>query len=106
MGCDPLEVQAIRRRLGWAEETVRVSHYRDRNGPEVDLVLETDDGRVAGIEVKAASSVGAKDATWLVTLRDLLGNRFVTGVVLHTGTTSGPLGERIAAAPIDILWTA
>lgn len=96
----------IRRQLGWAEETVRMSHFRDRNGPEVDLVLETDDGRVAGIEVKAASSVSTKDAKWLGAMRDRLGKRFVTGVVLHAGTTSGPLGECIAAVPLDILWTA
>jgi predicted AAA+ superfamily ATPase len=96
----------IRRQLGWAEETIRVSHYRDRVGDEVDLILETEDGRVAGLEVKASSSVGAKDAKWLAKMRDRLGKRFVTGLVLHTGVTSGPLGERIAAVPIDILWTA
>ena len=94
----------LRRQQGWSDEQVRISHYRDHAGDEVDLILETDDGRVAGLEVKAASTVSARDAKWLARLRDRLGGRFVGGLVLHTGASSGPLGARIAAAPIDVLW--
>lgn len=96
----------IRRQLGWNEEPVRISHYRDQVAGEVDLILETPDGRIAGIEVKAAAAPASKDIKWLAHLRDKLGNRFVAGVVLHTGMTSAPFGDRIAAAPIDVLWTA
>ncbi len=96
----------LRRQLGWADEIVRISHYRDHAGDEVDFILEADDGRIAGIEVKATSSVGRNDARWLAKLRDRLGSRFAAGVVLHTGTTSGPLGEKLAAVPLDALWSA
>jgi predicted AAA+ superfamily ATPase len=95
----------LRRQMGWAEAAVRLSHYRDRAGDEVDLVLETDDGAVAGIEVKASASIGVRDARWLVKLRDRLGPRFVAGVILHMGTSSGPFGDRISAVPMDVLWT-
>lgn len=95
----------LRRQLGWADEAVRISHYRDRAGDEVDLILEADDGRVAGIEVKAAGSVGARDARWLNKLRDKLGDRFAAGVILHTGGTSAPFGERVSAVPMDALWS-
>lgn len=95
----------LRRQLGWAEHAVRISHYRDRAGDEVDLILEADDGRIVGIEVKAAASVGMRDAKWQIKLRDKLGDRFTAGVILHTGMTSGPFGERISAVPIDALWT-
>lgn len=64
----------LRRQLGWAEQTVRLSHYRDHGGAEIDLILETDDGRVAGIEVKATSIVSGRDAKWLTQLRDRLGH--------------------------------
>lgn len=96
----------LRRQQGWAEELVRISHYRDHAGDEVDLILETNDGRIAGIEVKATSSVGRNDGKWLAKLRDRLGARFTAGVVLHTGTSSGPLGDKLAAVPLDILWAA
>ncbi|MBL8929165.1 MAG: ATP-binding protein [Kineosporiaceae bacterium] len=94
----------LRRQLSWATEDARLHHYRDHGGAEVDLVLETGDGRVAGIEVKAASSVSARDIRWLTQLRDRLGARFVAGVVLHTGATAAPFGERITAVPMDVLW--
>ena len=96
----------LRRQLGWADATARLSHYRDHDGGEVDLILETPDGTVAGIEIKSTSTVGTRDARWLARLRDRLAGRFAAGIVLHTGATSGPLGDKIAAVPLDILWQA
>ncbi|WP_295698904.1 ATP-binding protein [Lapillicoccus sp.] len=94
----------LRRQVGWARENPRLSHFRDHNGAEVDFILETGDGRVAGIEVKARSTVTGRDARWLNLLRDRLGARFVAGVILHTGTSTAPFGDRIIATPIDALW--
>lgn len=96
----------IRRQRAWAEELFRMGHFRDRSAGEVDLVLETPDGRVAGIEVKSSSRISSRDARWLTQLRDKLGRRFAAGLVLHTGTTGGPFGDRIAAVPMDVLWTS
>lgn len=95
----------IRRQRAWSEESFRLSHFRDRAAGEVDLILETPDGRVAGLEIKSNSRIGGKEAKWLAQLRDKLGKRFVAGLVLHTGTTAGPFGDRIAAVPMDVLWT-
>lgn len=95
----------VRRQGTWADETFQISHFRDRAGGEVDLILETPDGRVAGIEVKSSSRVSGRDARWLGQLRDKLGSRFVAGLVLYTGVSGGPVGDRIAAVPMDVLWT-
>ena len=95
----------LRRQRAWADESVQLSHFRDRAAGEVDLVLETPDGRVAGLEVKSNSRVKARDAKRLNQLRDKLGKRFAGGVVLHTGMTTAPFGERITATPLDVLWT-
>lgn len=94
------------RQRSWCEEQVDVYHYREHTGAEVDLILATPDGRVAGIEVKAASGANAADAKWLAALRDKLGARFMGGMVLHTGTTAGSLGDRLTSAPLDLLWKA
>jgi uncharacterized protein len=96
----------LRRQLGWAEEHPNLYHYRDHNGPEVDAILETDDGRVAGMEIKAASTVQPRDGRWLGQLRDKLGRRFVAGLILHTGPEAAPFGERLAAVPMDVIWSA
>jgi hypothetical protein len=40
-----------------------------------------------------------------VWLRDQLGDRFIRGAVLHSGTRVYELGERILALPICAIWT-
>lgn len=95
----------LRRQLGWADTTAQLFHFRDRNGLEVDLVLEDGSGRVAGIEVKALS-VRADDFRGLAGLRDRLGPRFVAGVVLHPGVQALPFGDRLGALPLSSLWAA
>lgn len=94
----------LRRQLGWSEEAPRMWHYRDHDGAEVDLVLETADGRVVGVEVKASSTVSIADGRWLAMMRDRLGRQFVHGMILHTGPAAAPFGDRITAAPLDVLW--
>jgi len=96
----------LRRQRAWAEEVVQLCHFRDHSVGEVDLVLESIDGRVVGIEVKAAATVGTKDVRGLELLRDRLGARFIRGYVLYTGAESVPFGDRITAAPLDLLWSS
>ena len=88
----------------WASELVRLSHYRDTAGREVDIVIETPDGRVAGVEVKAAIDVDTSDFRHLAYLRDQLGDRFTAGVVLHCGREPARWGDRLLSLPISALW--
>jgi predicted AAA+ superfamily ATPase len=88
----------------WADEQVRLTHYRDRERREVDIVAETPDGRVAGIEVKAAIDVDQRDFRHLTYLRDRLGTRFTNGVVLHCGPEPARWGDRLLSLPISALW--
>jgi uncharacterized protein len=81
-------------------------HMRDREGHEVDLVLERRDGTLVGIEVKAASTLSARDFRGLRLMRDRLGDRFAFGVVLCTGERFVPFGDRLAAVPLRALWAA
>lgn len=83
-------------------------HYRDRDGREVDLILEWRDGSVVAIEVKASQSPSPSAAGQLVWLRDRLDSTaprtFRAGVLLHTGQTHVKLADRLYVAPIDTLW--
>jgi hypothetical protein len=38
-------------------------------------------------------------------MRDALGDRFKAGVMLYTGANTLPFGDRLAAVPIEGLWT-
>ncbi len=42
----------IGRQLTWSTTKATMSHYRTKDGTEVDIVLETPAGEVIGIEVK------------------------------------------------------
>ncbi|HJB62525.1 MAG TPA: ATP-binding protein [Candidatus Microbacterium pullistercoris] len=99
-------VGELRRQQTWASTRTTLHHYRDNRGVEVDAILETPDGRVVGIEVKSAATVRSRDAVGLAKLRDRLGDRFVAGYVLHTGSSTVAVGERISAVPLDALWSA
>jgi len=78
--------------------------YRDRDGREIDFILERRNGQVVGIEVKASASVRSEDVRHLRWLRDRLGDRFAAGYVLHLGEGTHSLGDRLAAVPLSAMW--
>ncbi len=94
----------LARQITWSDERVRLHHYRTKDRVEVDAVLESADGRVVAIEVKAGSTVRSEDLFGLRHLAERLGSRFVAGFVLYTGGQSLPFGDRLRALPIDALW--
>jgi predicted AAA+ superfamily ATPase len=88
-----------------SQSRLRLHHLRTQSGrEEVDIVAELGGGRVIGVEVKADAAPGRRAARHLAWLRDRLGDRFVAGVVLHTGPRPFALDERIVAAPISSIW--
>ncbi len=90
--------------VSWSSSGVTVRHWRDRNGAEVDLVLEWPNGEIVAIEVKSASVVRAPDVRHLERLRDGLGDRFRGGLVLHLGDQVTRFADRIWTAPVSALW--
>ena len=97
--------QELRRQASWHEEEIRFHHYRDKDGAEVDIVLEGA-GRVAGVEVKASATVTSSDFRGLRKLKDASGKRFVAGVVLYDGETGASFGDGMHAVPVRALWEA
>ena len=79
-------------------------HFRDQQMREVDIVLERDDGMIVGIEIKASATVKSSDFGGLRTLAEVCGDRFAFGAVLYDSTDVVPFGDRLAAAPISLLW--
>ena len=78
-------------------------HLRDKDGYEVDIVVQRGT-RYVGIEVKAASSLSEGDFRGLERLREMLGTHFHSGVVLYDGEHVLPFGERLLAVPLSALW--
>jgi hypothetical protein len=102
---DTFVAAQLRPELALSESRPRLFHARTEQGRhEVDLIAELGGQRVIGMEIKANAAPRASDATHLTWLRDELDERFVAGVVFHTGPRVYELGDRIVAAPISVLW--
>ncbi|WP_228688431.1 ATP-binding protein [Amycolatopsis keratiniphila] len=100
-------VNELAKQATWSEAEVRLHHWRVSGGAEVDVVMERDDGQVVGVEANARDTVTAADFRGLAQLRDLLGDQFTQGIVLHTGSQGAiSFGDRLMALPLDSLWRA
>ena len=89
-----------------SEHRCRLFHLRQHHGRhEVDVVVELDAQSIIGIEIKATSAPSRRDSQHLAWLRDQIGERFIAGVVLHTGPATFPLEDRLWATPVSSLWT-
>ncbi len=96
--------QELRRQASWRSDDIRFHHFRDKDGAEVDVVLERGAREVAGVEVKAAATVTAADFRGLRKLATASGKRFVGGVVMYDGESSVSFGDHLYAVPIRALW--
>ena len=102
-------VGEIARQLAAARARVTMHHYRANAGREVDLILERADGAVVAVEIKATASPRAAHLRHVAGVRDQLDaaepGAFRAGILLHTGSGSFKLGDRLYSTPISALWT-
>ena len=102
---DSFVLSQLRPERAVAVHAHRFFHARTANGrQEIDLLAELDDGRVLAIEVKAERAPGAVAARHLAALRDHDPDRFIGGIVFHTGPNRYRIGDRLVAIPISAIW--
>lgn len=103
---DTFVAAQLRPELTVTEGNPRLFHLHEASGRhEVDLLVEFAGGSVIAFEIKATAAPDRSDARHLAWLRDELGDRFLAGVVLHTGPATVQFGDRLAAAPIAAVWS-
>jgi uncharacterized protein len=71
--------------LAWSEQDATLLHFRDKKKNEVDIVLETGNNALIGIEVKGSATVTERDFVGLSVLADFVGPKFKCGLVFYTG---------------------
>jgi uncharacterized protein len=94
----------LEKQSGWSEGRYAFSHFRDKDGVEVDIIAEDEAGRIVGIEVKASATVTASDFAGLKRL-SAAGGEFVAGVVLYDGSEPLSFGDKMQALPLASLWS-
>ena len=101
---ESLVYQELRRQASWHHAHLSFHHFRNKDGVEVDIVIEGGAGRIAGVEVKASGTVRPADFRGLRKLQAALGDRFAGGVVVYDGEATVPFGARMHAVPVRKLF--
>ena len=96
--------QELRRQAACHEQPHAFYHFRDRDGVEVDAVVERGPRAVVGVEVKAGGTVRESDFRGLRKLRQAAGERFFAGVVMYDGEMCVSFGDSLYAVPVRQLW--
>jgi uncharacterized protein len=94
----------LQKQCAWATTACELMHYRTSTGMEVDFIAQDRQGRVVGIEVKSSTQANASDFKGLRHLRELVGDQFYRGVVLHPGSQSISFDPQLASVPLGALW--
>ena len=94
----------VLKQVGWLDEECSLSHYRDKDQDEVDIVVENETAALVGIEVKAAATVHANDFKGLRKLAAATRDALRLGLVLYDGEETVPFGDRLFAAPVSCVW--
>lgn len=97
--------QELKRQADASDMPVSFFHFRDRDGVEVDIVMESE-RQLAGVEIKAAATVTPSDFRGLRKLAETAGKRFAAGVVLYDGEMCARFGDNLFAVPLRMLWEA
>ena len=98
-------VNEVRKETTWSEfPGIELYHFRDREGAEVDIVIDAGHRGIAGIEVKAAATVDRGDFRGLRKLQHATGDTFAKGIVLYDGEACVPFGDGLWAVPAGMVW--
>lgn len=82
----------------------RLAHLRERNGLEVDVLVELPDDTVYGIEIRTAASFRPHQFRALEHLAERAGPRFRGGIVLNTAPVGFKYRPGMWGLPISALW--
>jgi predicted AAA+ superfamily ATPase len=87
-------------------DSFSVSHFNpvQYQGKEVDFVIESPNGKTMGIEVKLDGTINEKDWANMNTLQETVGDKFLKGIIIYTGTSLIQVARAIWAVPVNYLW--
>ncbi len=97
-------VTELLKQVGWSKKFVELYHYRTPYGVEVDVILQDESGNVVGIEIKSSNTADRSMFRGLKHVKKKLGDRFVQGIVIYTGSEKIPFGKDFVALPVTSLW--
>jgi predicted AAA+ superfamily ATPase len=97
-------VTELKKQATWSTTKVQSYHFRTTSSEEVDIILENRSGDIIGIEIKNSEMVSGQDFKGLKYLKKELGNRFIKGIILYTGSEYLKHAENLYMMPVHALW--
>jgi predicted AAA+ superfamily ATPase len=94
----------LKKQSAWSRIAPSIFHWRTQARQEVDIVLESSNGDIVGVEVKTAAVVNIADFRGLRAMQEAVGAKFIRGILFYSGETLVPFGENLYAVPISSLW--
>jgi predicted AAA+ superfamily ATPase len=94
----------LRRQQGWTACPFDLYHFRDREGREVDIVLEFFDGKAFLIEVKSSQTHRPQFTQTIRYLQERLPGQIIGGAVLQPVAEAFGHGRGVWSLPISALW--
>jgi len=92
------------KQTSWSRLNLSIYHFRSASGQEIDFVIESGDGRLVAVEVKASAKVSATDFKHIKMFADETNRKFVRGIVFYTGKEIIPFAKNLFALPVHLLW--
>lgn len=97
-------VMELKKQITWCDFPPNIYHFRTQAGQEVDVVLEGEDRKIVGIEVKLSAKIDNSDLSGLRKLKEIAKDKFVKGIILYTGEHAMMLEDKVYALPVNSLW--
>ena len=96
-------LQELKRQASAGDERFLFYHFRDRDGAEVDIVIQRG-VKLAGVEVKASATIQSADFNGLRKLKESVGKHFVSGTIFYQGDHVLNIDKDFYALPLEKLW--
>lgn len=99
-----IAISALLRQQQSSSVDYRLGHLRERNGLEVDVIVELPDDTVYGIEIRTAAGFRPHQFRALEALAERAGPQFRGGIVLNTAPVGFKYRPGLWGLPISALW--
>lgn len=97
-------INEIKKIASWTEPRPRLYYFRTQDKKEVDLVIQSAEQKIIGIEIKASKTLHKNDFNPMHQLKESTGHLFHQGIILYLGDQVLPFGPDMYAIPISNLW--
>jgi len=97
-------INEIKKIASWTEPRPHLYYFRTQDKKEVDLVIQSAEQKIIGIEIKASKTLHKNDFNPMHHLKESTGHLFHRGIILYLGDQVLPFGPDMYAIPISNLW--